>query len=211
MILMQLFMLHLLVRLRGRDVVARGYELNNTAMYTKRSWWESFWAWPRFIDYIIYLAVFTLAFSIIVLLHVFVEHVPYLATLSIYSATLIESTLCMPQFYRNWVNKTTHGLSRALVFAWVSGDAFKLGYFLASDASPGYEGDGKSKLQERAPFIVCAVIQIIVDFGVIFQIWWYKGRTATTDRPDEIAKPTDTQVHLASPSAAIAYSGKLDF
>jgi len=167
MILVQSVLLHLLVRLRGRDIFAHSLGPNEASNdgasgpIEKRGYWASFWAWPRFIDYVSFLILFTQVSSCIVLLHKFLIAVPYMDSISLYTATLLESTLCMPQFYRNWRSKSTHGLSRHLVLAWVVGDAFKLGYFLISGS--------------RTPFIVCAIIQIVIDIGVIGQIWWYKG------------------------------------
>ena len=114
----------------------------------------------------------TLAFTISVVLanvvfinSVFVES-PVVTDLIGYSAMLLESTLAVPQLYRNHVNKSCAGLSLELIAAWVLGDLFKTLFFL-SKGSP-------------APFILCGLIQLSVDFGIVCQLYMYSSYNRTS-------------------------------
>ena len=77
----------------------------------------------------------------------------------LYFSTLLESTLCLPQTWTNFYNQSTSGLNNSLVASWILGDLFKFSYFIHS----------KSEMA----FIVCAIIQILVDCVIILQIFYY--------------------------------------
>lgn len=74
-------------------------------------------------------------------------------------ALLIESTLAMPQLLLNHQFKTTRGLRGELVFAWALGDAAKTILFLARGAP--------------IQFLICGVVQLVVDFGIFYQMRIY--------------------------------------
>ncbi len=122
---------------------------------------DSFWEMPNLRNYS------TIAFTIAVLLVniVFINFAfldsPIITEFLGYSAMLIESTLAMPQLYRNHMNKSCAGLSIELVAAWVIGDLFKTVFFF-SRGSP-------------TPFILCGLIQLSVDFGVVCQLYLYSS------------------------------------
>lgn len=160
MVIVQLLMLHLIVKLSARGILP---EQNSVLMFQPRddrNYLSAFWAWKSFFDYFIFLFIFTLTATSIVLIDKFLFPTKFIKVGFLYVSTLIESTLCMPQAWTNWKNKSTLGLNNSLVISWVSGDAFKLSYFIYSES--------------EMAFIVCAVIQLFVDTIIILQIVYYK-------------------------------------
>lgn len=117
---------------------------------------EYFWKWTRFVDYIQCLACFTLFIGYITWL--FINNSIYVETLG-FMAVFIEAMLGMPQFLKNYQNKSTIGMSVQMVLMWTSGDMFKTGYFLLKDAP--------------AQFIICGILQVCVDISILSQVYWY--------------------------------------
>jgi len=74
-------------------------------------------------------------------------------------ALLIESTLAMPQLIQNYRIKSTRGLRVELVAAWALGDAAKTILFMARGAP--------------FQFLLCGVVQLVVDFGIFYQMRAY--------------------------------------
>jgi uncharacterized protein with PQ loop repeat len=81
-------------------------------------------------------------------------------------ALLIEATLAMPQLLQNYRNRSTRGLRPELVGAWALGDAAKTILFVG----------------RRAPmqFIVCGIVQLVVDFGIFYQMRVYRDNEIGT-------------------------------
>lgn len=79
-------------------------------------------------------------------------------------ALLIESTLAMPQFYQNYRLKSTRGLRAELVASWAIGDSLKILLFIARG----------SPIQ----FLACGIVQLMVDFGIFYQMRTYRYTTA---------------------------------
>ena len=171
MILVQLTLLHLLVRLKTRDIlpvssksssqddeIDQQQQLANL-LPVKRSYFSSFWSWPSFIEYIFFLVGFTAIFLGLIGIHLAFHRALIPASIFLFFSTGIESTLCMPQLWTNYRNKSTAGLNKTLVLTWLLGDAIKLYYYIHSSS--------------QLPFILCAIIQIFVDFLIIGQIVYY--------------------------------------
>ncbi|XP_051927836.1 solute carrier family 66 member 2 isoform X2 [Hippocampus zosterae] len=118
--------------------------------------WKYFWSWSRFLDYVQCVVAFTLtaAYVTYVLLDsaVFVETLGFLAVFS-------EAMLGTPQLYCNYQNKSTEGMSVKMVLMWTSGDTFKTGYFLLTQAP--------------VQFWTCGMLQVLVDFAILFQVYYY--------------------------------------
>lgn len=168
MIIVQLLILQLIVKLSSRDILPVNSITGSTGrvvLVDNRTFLSAFWAWKSFFHYILFLTCFTSVFGAIVLVEELFFHSPLLRVTFLYLSTLIESTLCMPQVYRNWVNKSTAGLNKSLVASWFGGDVFKLGYYIFSRAP--------------TPFTVCAAIQISVDIIIAFQIFRYRKNVAS--------------------------------
>lgn len=167
MIAAQLMMLHLIVKLMSRDILPSSSPSNSqTTRPYKRGYWAGFWAWPSFFDYLLFLTGFTAAFAALVLADKFYFKLPALEQTFLFSATLLESTLCIPQLLANLRNKSTTGLNKKLVSTWIIGDAFKLAYYIYN--------------KTEWAFLTCAIIQLTVDFGIIGQILYYHRRDVST-------------------------------
>lgn len=118
--------------------------------------WSSFWLWSRFVDYLQCVLAFTVvaAYVTYVLLDsaLFVESLGFLAVFT-------EAMLGTPQLYCNFQNKSTEGMSIKMVLMWTSGDTFKTGYFLMTQAP--------------VQFWICGLLQVFVDFAILFQVYYY--------------------------------------
>lgn len=184
MISVQLVLLHLIVKLHSRDILpvssksstAEEAETIAEPPPVKRSYFAAFWAWPSFVEYLLFLVGFTACFLGLVLLdlHFAPKFIP--RELFLYLSTGLESTLCMPQLWVNYRNQSTRGLNKTLVATWIAGDAYKLVYFVYTHSN--------------MPFIVCAITQITVDVLIICQIFYY-NRTCHPQREDaELSRPS---------------------
>ncbi|KAL0962206.1 hypothetical protein UPYG_G00337100 [Umbra pygmaea] len=118
--------------------------------------WSNFWLWSRFVDYLQCVVAFTLLASYVTYLlldsFVFVETLGFLAVFT-------EAMLGTPQLYCNYQNKSTEGMSIKMVLMWTSGDTFKTGYFLLTEAP--------------VQFWTCGLLQVGVDFAILFQVYYY--------------------------------------
>lgn len=79
---------------------------------------------------------------------------------------MIESTLAMPQFYQNYITRSTRGLRIELVASWAIGDAFKTVLFIAR----------RSPVQ----FLACGIVQLLMDFAIFYQMRIYRTPLAGT-------------------------------
>ncbi|XP_038827898.1 solute carrier family 66 member 2 [Salvelinus namaycush] len=118
--------------------------------------WSHFWSWSRFVDYLQCVLAFTLLAAYVTYLlldsSVFVESLGFLAVFT-------EAMLGMPQLYCNYQNKSTEGMSIKMVMMWTSGDTFKTGYFLLTEAP--------------VQFWTCGLLQVGVDIAILFQVYYY--------------------------------------
>ncbi|XP_036371497.1 solute carrier family 66 member 2 isoform X2 [Megalops cyprinoides] len=115
-----------------------------------------FWLWSRFTDYLQCVLAFTAVAAYITYLlldsFLFVETLGFLAVFT-------EAMLGTPQLYCNYQNKSTEGMSIKMVCMWASGDTFKTGYFLVTQAP--------------VQFWICGLLQVFVDFAILFQVYYY--------------------------------------
>jgi solute carrier family 66, member 2 len=70
--------------------------------------------------------------------------------------------LAAPQFYRNFINKSTEGMSVIMVLMWTSGDLFKTIYFILRS----------SPIQ----FWMCGILQVLLDLSVLSQVYLYSKK-----------------------------------
>lgn len=121
-----------------------------------------FWKWNRFSDYLQAFLLFTAVGSYLTYLlidsFIYVEGIGFLAVFT-------EAMLGSPQFYRNYQNKSTVGMSVQMVLMWTSGDVFKTIYFIANQAP--------------VQFWICGLLQVGVDVAILAQVWYY-GRYPQT-------------------------------
>ncbi|XP_076233977.1 solute carrier family 66 member 2 isoform X2 [Calliopsis andreniformis] len=83
-------------------------------------------------------------------------------------AVLTEAMLGIPQFLRNFANKSTNGMSIIMVAMWTLGDAFKTCYFIIREAPIQFE--------------VCGTLQIIIDIAILAQVYIYQNSTGVHTR-----------------------------
>ena len=72
----------------------------------------------------------------------FVESVGFMAVFT-------EACLGVPQFYRNFMNKSTYGMSLPMVIMWTCGDIFKTTYFVLRKTPPQFFICGSLQVEHR--------------------------------------------------------------
>jgi uncharacterized protein with PQ loop repeat len=117
-----------------------------------------FWKWTFFSDYLIFIGLFSLVGLVVTLAllnsSIFVQTLGFLSLFT-------EAMLGMPQFIRNYQNKSTEGMSVQMVMFWTSGDTFKTGYFVLRQAP--------------MQFWMCGALQILVDISILSQVVIYRN------------------------------------
>jgi len=86
-----------------------------------------------------------------------------------FASVFTEAMLAAPQFYRNYVNKSTDGMSVVMVLMWTSGDIFKSSYFILR-SSP-------------TQFWLCGLLQVTLDLMVLSQVYMYSKKQAVVIKP----------------------------
>lgn len=124
-----------------------------------------FWKWTNFRSYLGFMVLFAtiggIFTYILVDIPIFVETIGLLAVLT-------EAMLGVPQFFRNFSNKSTSGMSIAMVGLWTMGDAFKTCYFILRDAP--------------IQFKICGVIQVLIDLAILAQVYIYQSSAGVHSR-----------------------------
>lgn len=118
--------------------------------------WNHFWSWSYFVDYLQCVLAFTLVAAYIT--YLLLDSALFVETLG-FLAVFIEAMLGTPQLHCNYQNKSTEGMSIKMVLMWTSGDTFKTGYFLYTQAP--------------VQFWTCGLLQVCVDFAILFQVYYY--------------------------------------
>jgi hypothetical protein len=154
-----LFMLELCVRCKRDSIRSTQLSGLNTSVNRRFLDFERdhFWAWTDFTSYIQFVLFFFLFMGL--LMRVFIHSVVFVETIGFLSV-FTEAMLAAPQFYRNFVNKSTEGMSIVMVIMWTSGDLFKTTYFILRD----------SPIQ----FWLCGMIQVTLDLMVLTQVYLYR-------------------------------------
>ena len=119
---------------------------------------KSFWNWPCFIDYLIFLIIIS-SFIALISFIIGYDNEPYVFALGVLTS-LIESFLDVPQIYELYISKDPFTISYLLVFGWICGDIFKVGYFFFRDTP--------------IQLILCAIFQLTSDIILIGQIFYYR-------------------------------------
>ena len=138
---------------------------------------DYFWQWTRFIDYVQFLLLFT---TVVGYFTYFLINISwYIETIG-FLAVFCEAMLGMPQFIKNYTNKSTQGMSKIMVLMWTNGDVFKTGYFIMKDAP--------------TQFKFCGMLQVCVDLAILGQVVYY-GRAQVTTQ-DKLRKKHKKQETL---------------
>ena len=119
-----------------------------------------FWKWTDYKSYLQFLAVFIGVGG--VLTNLLINSVFFIELLG-FASVFTEAMLAAPQFYRNFVNKSTEGMSVVMVLMWTSGDMFKTIYFLLRS----------SPMQ----FWLCGMLQVSLDLAVLSQVYLYSKKS----------------------------------
>lgn len=150
MILTQVFLLYTSIK----------YEKDSSSNEIKRKPCFNFWNWVKFKYYLYFILIFTVIlmfFSIIITF----SNETYVNILGIFS-TGIESLLGLPQLITNYQMKYTKNISIVMLLLWIVGDSLKIVYYVYQE-SPIH-------------FIYCGEFQLVVDFLIFFQVFYYKDK-----------------------------------
>uniref|UniRef100_A0A8C2BKF8 Solute carrier family 66 member 2 n=1 Tax=Cyprinus carpio TaxID=7962 RepID=A0A8C2BKF8_CYPCA len=118
--------------------------------------WNYFWSWSRFVDYLQCVLAFTVLAAYVT--YLLLDSVLFVESLG-FLAVFTEAMLGTPQLYCNYQNKSTEGMSIKMVLMWTSGDTFKTGYFLLTQAP--------------VQFWICGLLQVCVDLAILFQVYYF--------------------------------------
>ena len=133
---------------------------------------ELFWQWSHFSSYVYCILLISSLLSLITF--IFQSSSIYTETIGFLSV-FVEACLGLPQFIRNFKNRSTTGMSVMMVMMWTSGDTFKFFYFLMRD----------SPMQ----FSICALLQISLDIAILAQVCYYSSlsKPLTKILPSQLA------------------------
>merc|ERR1719219_2018496 len=128
---------------------------------------EFFWAWTDFPSYVEFIMLVAVVASI--LMFFLIDFSPFVETVG-FLAVFTEACLGVPQFYRNFKNRSTYGMSLQMVIMWTCGDIFKTTYFVLRKTPP--------------QFFICGSLQVTVDILILAQVWYYRLDTEKRKRSE---------------------------
>ncbi|XP_011505873.1 PREDICTED: PQ-loop repeat-containing protein 1 [Ceratosolen solmsi marchali] len=155
MIATMLFMIRICINIKNKHQLIKQKDRIFTDFESK-----FFWKWTDFQSYVDFMLLF--AFAGAVMMYLLID-VPIFVELIGLFALLTEAMLGLPQFIRNFSNKSTEGMSIAMVMMWTIGDIFKTLYFIQQNAPVQFE--------------LCGGLQILIDLAILFQVQFYKNNT----------------------------------
>ncbi|XP_066593654.1 solute carrier family 66 member 2 isoform X2 [Prorops nasuta] len=142
MIITMLVMVKLCINVRNRNQIIKSRE-------------RVFTDFQSYLDFMLLFAgLGGVLMYFLVNISIFVEIVGFLAVMT-------EAMLGVPQFINNFRNKSTVGMSLAMVTMWAVGDTFKTCYFI----------------QREAPiqFQICGTLQVLIDIAILMQVYIYQN------------------------------------
>ena len=86
-----------------------------------------------------------------ILMFFLIDFSPFVETIG-FLAVFTEAMLGVPQFYRNFKNRSTYGMSLQMVIMWTCGDVFKTSYFYLRNTP--------------AQFFICGAMQVLLLYSV---------------------------------------------
>lgn len=160
MIFTMFIMIKLCINVQNRNQVIKVKERVFLDFDTK-----FFWKWTNFRSYLDFMLLFATLVGVLTYLlidiPIFVETIGLLAVLT-------EAMLGIPQFLRNFFNKSTSGMSILMIAMWTLGDAFKTCYFIVRGAPIQFE--------------VCGTLQVIIDIAILIQVFVYQNSASVHTR-----------------------------
>ncbi|XP_011172373.2 solute carrier family 66 member 2 isoform X1 [Solenopsis invicta] len=159
MILAMFVMIKLCINVQNRTQIIKSKERVLTARFVYFTDLDArfFWKWTDFRSYLGFMLLFAGVGG--VMTYLFLD-IPIFIEILGFLAVLIEAMLGIPQFLRNSTNKSTVGMSIAMVAMWTMGDIFKTCYFVLRDTP--------------VQFQVCGAIQVTIDIAILAQVYLYK-------------------------------------
>jgi len=154
MLFMMMLMLHLCVTVKNKTEIVT---TSKKRTFLEMNFRRDFWQWTDFLSYVQFMFCFG-CFGVMAM-YCFVTNVLFVETVG-FLAVFVEAMLGVPQFWRNWTNGSTQGMSVKMVMFWLSGDVFKTVYFLLRQAP----------LQ----FFLCGSLQVSVDIAILAQVLIYR-------------------------------------
>lgn len=150
-------LIHLCVQVNAKDRIAGQYKEHVFTDFDP----DYFWQWTDFQSYLECTMCFVFIGSLF--MYLLIKYDPFVETVG-FLAVFTEAMLGMPQFYRNYNNKSTFGMSLQMVLMWTCGDVFKTTYFYVRKTPP--------------QFVICGLLQVMVDIAILTQVWIYYENTA---------------------------------
>merc|ERR1719348_1280852 len=156
-------LIHLCVKINNKEYIAEKRKGRHFTDFDP----DYFWRWTDFLSYLEFVMCIALPGSILMYFlldySLFVDSVGFLAVFT-------EAMLGVPQFYRNFKNKSTYGMSIPMGCMWTCGDVFETGYFYLRN-SP-------------VQFFICGSLQVTVDLLILAQVWMYRENTEKRKRSE---------------------------
>ncbi|KAL0110573.1 hypothetical protein PUN28_013871 [Cardiocondyla obscurior] len=166
MILAMFVMIKLCINVQNRTQIIKAKERVLTEfVYFADLDAKFFWKWTDFKSYLSFMILFASVGGVITYLF---QDVPIFIEILGFLAVLIEAMLGVPQFLRNSSNKSTVGMSIAMVAMWTIGDIFKTCYFVLRDTP--------------VQFQVCGAVQVTIDIAILAQVYLYKTSSTVHTR-----------------------------
>jgi len=159
-------LVQLCVTINNKEYLVPGEKRRKVHSFTDLEY-EYFWQWTDFSSYVEF--VMTVAAIGSVLMYFLVDVALFVETVG-FMAVFTESMLGLPQFYRNWRNKSTYGMAISMVLMWTCGDIFKTSYFYLRNTPP--------------QFFICGSMQVTVDLLILGQVWLYRENTEKRKRSE---------------------------
>ena len=157
MIICQLLLLELTVRLKKKNErkhAGHKVKQNDIAWY-----FTNFWKWHDFIYYIEFMSI--LACTCAIGTYFYKGNETYSILLGNISS-FFEAMLAVPQLIRNFMRRSTKGVTIILILGWVFGDAFKMYYYYSEDAP--------------IQLFLCSAFQVLTDTTILLQFFIFGNR-----------------------------------
>ncbi|ODN01832.1 PQ-loop repeat-containing protein 1 [Orchesella cincta] len=153
-----LMMIHLCVKVKAKSEIIKKKDKTFTDFDRAH-----FWDWTDFQSYVECLLIFSIVGGF--LMYQFAKFSVFVETVG-FMAVFTEAMLGVPQFLRNYKNRSVRGMNATMIIMWTCGDVFKTTYFVMRSAP--------------VQFTICGCLQIGVDLAILGQIWLYGSGTPRT-------------------------------
>jgi len=158
MILVQLYLVKVYVEYSEKNAYSK-----------KDSLFKDFWDWDTESNYFVFISSFILIF-IGLSFNLGMDNKTYVNILGSVSSFL-EAIMPCAQILKIYQEKSCKNFSYVLILSWVLGDAFKAYYYFITSIP--------------IQLLLSAIMQVVFDFVIIFQILYYKNSTVVDEIKEE--------------------------